>query len=363
MGNVSCDMDSVVGSMLLSYYYHLREHSNFTPIINCSKELFPVKLEICQHLKSCQLDNLEEFVYDDELKGIEQEQIDEIALIDHNKLDVSQTFLEPKIRRIVDHHIDNNLYLEQLKEKDIKLIGSATTLVIDRFMSDFLLHIDKDLAYFMLAPIVLDSFFFDENLKDSKWTQQDLDAYNYLVKVADVDGKAYFDNLYNSISSIDLNLQLGVKNLLIKDFKSYFLLNDGQLGIGVSSTFVPMRILISHFGFNQIAESMESLMISKNLGFFAVLTNYMDETDNKYKKQLLIFQNEDICPLSMSKFNEFVESLEQNQEYNLIDKTEYKMNEQVRGITWEVGNIKQSRKNFEVLINQFYKPLLSTSKI
>jgi hypothetical protein len=37
----------------------------------------------------------------------------------------------------VDHHIDNNLYGETLKEKEILLIGSAATIVIDRLIKEF----------------------------------------------------------------------------------------------------------------------------------------------------------------------------------------------------------------------------------
>ena len=46
LGNVSADMDSVVGSMALSYYYHLRNKDDvFVPVVNSKKEAFFVKLE------------------------------------------------------------------------------------------------------------------------------------------------------------------------------------------------------------------------------------------------------------------------------------------------------------------------------
>ncbi len=41
------------------------------------------------------------------------ERVQEVALIDHNKLDVTQeALLGRRVRRIVDHHVDNNLYTD-----------------------------------------------------------------------------------------------------------------------------------------------------------------------------------------------------------------------------------------------------------
>jgi hypothetical protein len=46
----------------------------------------------------------------------------------------------------VDHHVDSELYKDTLIEKEIKLIGSATTLVADRFIKDFPSEVDQGLA-------------------------------------------------------------------------------------------------------------------------------------------------------------------------------------------------------------------------
>ena len=66
-----------------------------------------------------------------------------------------------KVRRIVDHHIDNNLYTDQLIEKQIKLIGSAATLAIERLLKEYPEAIDAEFAHFLKAPILLDSCHFE----------------------------------------------------------------------------------------------------------------------------------------------------------------------------------------------------------
>ncbi len=48
--------------------------------------------------------------YADEI--LNNDRLSEVSLIDHNKLDQSQESLGSKVVRIIDHHIDNNLYLD-----------------------------------------------------------------------------------------------------------------------------------------------------------------------------------------------------------------------------------------------------------
>jgi inorganic pyrophosphatase/exopolyphosphatase len=50
MGNVSVDMDSVVGSLILSYYYNLKYKEIYIPVVNCKRSFFPIKLDINMHL-------------------------------------------------------------------------------------------------------------------------------------------------------------------------------------------------------------------------------------------------------------------------------------------------------------------------
>ena len=52
-----------------------------------------------------------------------------MALIDHNILDAEQADLGPKVRRVIDHHVDSGAYADQLVEKQCRLVGSACSLV------------------------------------------------------------------------------------------------------------------------------------------------------------------------------------------------------------------------------------------
>ncbi len=50
MGNVSVDMDSVVGSLILAYYYNMKYKEIYIPVVNCKRSFFPIKLDINMHL-------------------------------------------------------------------------------------------------------------------------------------------------------------------------------------------------------------------------------------------------------------------------------------------------------------------------
>ena len=54
-------------------------------------------------------------------------------------------------------------------------------MVVERLLKEFPGSIDQELAHFLQAPIVLDSYNFDPSLKESKWTEKDLEVYQKLA--------------------------------------------------------------------------------------------------------------------------------------------------------------------------------------
>jgi len=85
MGNVSVDMDSVVGCLTLAYYYSLKYKEPYVPVVNCSRLFFPMKLDINMHLEEHKIPPL--IFFEDDIKAYGN--IVDVALIDHNKLDQS----------------------------------------------------------------------------------------------------------------------------------------------------------------------------------------------------------------------------------------------------------------------------------
>jgi len=110
-----------------------------------------------------------------------------MALIDHNVLDREQSDLGSKVKRVIDHHVDSGAYADQLVEKQCRLVGSACSLVALMIKEDEALFAEDlvrsepgqpaNLAYLLGAAVVLDSYFFNEELRAKKWTEEDSDAH------------------------------------------------------------------------------------------------------------------------------------------------------------------------------------------
>jgi inorganic pyrophosphatase/exopolyphosphatase len=88
MGNTSGDMDSIVGALGLAYYLTLKTNTQWTPVVNCKRNELKLKVEIFQHLiVDCEI-SLDDMIFWDELSPLKVS-INEICLIDHNKIDSS----------------------------------------------------------------------------------------------------------------------------------------------------------------------------------------------------------------------------------------------------------------------------------
>ena len=81
------------------------------PVINSNKKDFFCNLEIIQHLKDCDIAQDDLYFYDEFREQFpDPESVEEVALIDHNVLDLQQSDLGPKVTRVIDHHVDSGAY-------------------------------------------------------------------------------------------------------------------------------------------------------------------------------------------------------------------------------------------------------------
>ena len=142
IGNTSADMDSVCGSMLMSWFYFNKTGIQYTPAIYCTRHELTFRFEIMEHLSTYDIDMdflKENVIFKDDFEGQEKEvfsQIESVGMIDFNKLTKELSFLSDKIHYIIDHHADHKLYLDTIKEKLIITCGSATTLVTQKILEE-----------------------------------------------------------------------------------------------------------------------------------------------------------------------------------------------------------------------------------
>ena len=88
------------------------------PVINCNRADFYCNLEIVLHFQKCNIDQSELYFWDEFRQQYPSaEAIDEVALVDHNILDMEQADLGSKVKRVIDHHVDSGAYADQIVEK------------------------------------------------------------------------------------------------------------------------------------------------------------------------------------------------------------------------------------------------------
>ena len=187
MGNTSCDVDSAIGALVLAYYYQLKLGQQWVPVINCRRADFFCSLEIVTHLANCHISHSDLYFYDEfRAQFPDSESISEVALIDHNELDFEQRDMGSKVTRVIDHHHDSGAYADQIVEKQCRLIGSACSLVALMMKKEEAIFAEDltrpkphsiNLAYLLAAAVVLDSYFFKEELRSKKWTEEDEEAH------------------------------------------------------------------------------------------------------------------------------------------------------------------------------------------
>ena len=186
-GNTSADMDSVVGSILMSWFYGTKTGVSYTPVVYCTRHELTFRFEILGHLSTFGIDEpflRENVIFKDDFQGQEQEVfagVESVGLIDFNKLTKELACIQDKVHYIIDHHADHKKYLTTISEKKIIICGSATTLIIQKMLQESDLFNSssntkdiQDLALFACAPLSLDSINFQIDFKVHKWIDLDI---------------------------------------------------------------------------------------------------------------------------------------------------------------------------------------------
>ena len=88
LGNVSGDMDSVVGAVALGFYLTHKHKSLHVPVVNMTREELRARLDIVHHFEQCGL-NVDELpsLHDFTLDSYKEAGTLSIHLVDHNAPD------------------------------------------------------------------------------------------------------------------------------------------------------------------------------------------------------------------------------------------------------------------------------------
>jgi inorganic pyrophosphatase/exopolyphosphatase len=291
LGNVSCDMDSAVGAILLAYYLtnkneYFGDYGNYeifyVPVINCPRAELVARIDIHHHFKSYGIDlkNLV-FIDDLDLNHYSNNNILNLALIDHNKLDYSQQAWDNSVTFVLDHHVDLKAYPNA--NKVIEFCGSACSMAINSIFKNNLHEIlTKEICQFFSAAILIDTENFKPTLKGTKWSQIDEDAFLQINRIAFYD---YFNELINLKTDRKANIELGLDLILKKDYKNYQWKNCVA---GISVCFNSLHDIMQQFGVEALKSKMKERMQTNNLNIHCIITQIYLKTGEAFR-EIMIF--------------------------------------------------------------------------
>ena len=114
---------------------------------------------------------------------------------------------------------------------------------------------------------MLDSYNFKEDLRDKKWTSEDVEASDFLLQSADI-GQEYWAALNYAKFDVQAALSLGLSGIFIRDYKCYEL-TSGHMGVSVSTGNIDT--LLQHFGTENFGAACKEYVLKKKLGLFVII--------------------------------------------------------------------------------------------
>jgi inorganic pyrophosphatase/exopolyphosphatase len=318
LGNVSCDMDSAVGAILLAYYLtrknnYYNDYGNYEifwiPVINCPRGELEARIDINLHIKKYGIDiNNLIYINDLDISHYSRHNLLSLALIDHNKLDYSQEEWSKSVQIIIDHHVDLNVHNDI--DKTVVFCGSACSLAMNLiFKNGFEDILTSEICKFFSGAILLDTENFKPSLKNTKWSEIDQEAFLNINRI--IFGE-YYQGLISMKTDRKANIELGLDLILKKDYKNYVWgLNEKKNVAGISVCFNTFHDIMTQFGVETLKKKLNERIEKQNLNIHLVITQtyngshafreimIFDRDTSRLEKVSELFEKN--CPYALEK--------------------------------------------------------------
>ncbi|KAG0294742.1 Exopolyphosphatase [Dissophora globulifera] len=307
-GNESADLDSIVSALTTSFFLSrlaINKQIIVLPFINIPKIDLALRSDVEYALSSNHIDSNQIF-FRDHLPVLEQlarkNQLS-LFLVDHNKVADSMSSLLSsaqdngsdavvKIVGVIDHHVDENLYIDTADPRRIEVVGSCTSLVTDQFFKQAVDSEDQDnnswiqqVSRLLLGPILIDT----KNLNPEMKKVQPLDiAMTKLI--FPYTGWASMDDLYNKLSEArEDTSKLSCYDLLRKDYKEWTVTQNGTgqtIKVGISSVSGLMEKYLERDGKEVLQDAID--LWSENQALDLLLVMLSGDMGKGYQRQLIV---------------------------------------------------------------------------
>ena len=333
IGNEAADLDSMASSVSYAYYLFL-QGKNAIPVMNIPRGDFALRTEAVYLFKEASIDPDNLFFLDNfNLSELSDKGNLELVLVDHNVPGAGLSPYESSIKEILDHHADEKKYSADTVA-DIRPVGSAATLVAERFIENEKNSLDADLCTLLLGTILLDTVNLDKEA--GRVTDDDSKAAGELMAVSGLDQKTLFDKLQFEKFNVS---SLGTYDLLRKDYKEW---QFGEIKCGIASVLMPAADWVKKDP--DILSEFSKYSEDRNLDVLLVMNAY---TDPDFVRNLGVFIPD---ALLREKTIRFLESSDLDLEILDIGVS----GDQGEIAFYQQGNLGVSRKKLQPLLKDFF---------
>jgi exopolyphosphatase len=333
IGNEAADLDSMASSVAYAYYLYL-SGLNAVPMMNIPRKDFVLRTEAVYLFGAASLspDDLL-FVDDIDLKSIYKNGNLDIVLVDHNVPGSGQAAYESTIVEILDHHADEKKYPATAKI-DIRPVGSAATLVAERFIQNRKDKIDGDVGTLLLGTILLDTVNLD--VSAGRVTEDDSKIADELIRITGLGQKDLFDKLQYEKFNVS---SLGSYDLLRKDYKEWQL---GETKCGIGSVLMPAMDWIKKDP--DILTAFHDYSTERKLDVLLAMNAF---TDPEFTRNLCVYIPDSKLRARTIRFLESADLGLEIMDIGLSGDTD-------KFVVYHQGNLGMSRKKLQPVLNEFF---------
>ncbi|KAG0251285.1 Exopolyphosphatase [Mortierella polycephala] len=317
-GNESADLDSIISAITTSFFLsHLQVLGGnpiIVPFINIPKSDLALRSDVLYILSSNDI-NIDNVYFRDDLPLLEQfaaKNPDQLSLflVDHNIISETMASLAGvKVKGVIDHHVDEQLYKDTAKIRRIETVGSCTSLVADEFLrratekAASLDHRDgeqdmdekhrpnwiKQATRMLLGAVLIDTVNLNPDYK--KVTPLDLAVAKEILPYTGWDNT---DGVFGKIDKARRDTsQLSWYDLLRKDYKEWTVSRHGSddqtVKVGFSSVTGLVEKYVKRDGVDTIHKDIKTWSKTQDLDLLVImLSDDLGEHQGGYQRQVIL---------------------------------------------------------------------------
>uniref|UniRef100_A0A7S0BUJ9 DHHA2 domain-containing protein n=1 Tax=Rhodosorus marinus TaxID=101924 RepID=A0A7S0BUJ9_9RHOD len=287
LGNESADMDSIVSALVFAFVRTKSTNNVYVPVVNTVKQDLPLRTDVAFLFAKLGLEtNALTFV--DEV-NFRTDGIEEVVLVDHNRLTGSQEALSDRVTQVIDHHVDENLYTTA--NRKVEGVGSCASLIVQALSSQAersILLGNECLCHLLLATILVDTVNHDQKLQRS--TETDKRACDIIRSSS---GVVDSDALFRSLQKAKFDQsRLSSSDLLRKDYKQW---NLNAINLGIATTGLPLESWLERDG-DSVRSELYRYKGTQSLNMLMVMVAFFENLDEEeapeFRRELIVVSDD-----------------------------------------------------------------------